>query len=283
MRTIQNDYWQNTKKYYKISSLNTYHSIGCNCEDNISFSEKFIFKILKDINLDFTWHYSKSDCNWLKNNNKTYDFYFKLNDEEYIIESHGLQHYEYQGRGRTLEEEQTNDQYKYNLAIQNGIKSENYIVIDFRYSTLEWGKEHVLNSRLNEIFDLSNICKDIGLEIEIFNDMSDLSTRVNAKLTNIPAITGINSSLFSGEKGKTLEVYYDNEFTYFNRIEHFKKQDKSYTCKVGTDEIMENNNIIRYLLGFGLGLSDSIMKQLHFLFYYSYIEWYHLLFLSLLA
>ena len=27
-----------TEKYYKISSLNTYHSIGCNCEDNISFS-----------------------------------------------------------------------------------------------------------------------------------------------------------------------------------------------------------------------------------------------------
>ena len=157
-----------TEKYYKISSLNTYHSIGCNCEDNISFSEKFIFKILKDINLDFTWHYSKSDCNWLKNNNKTYDFYFKLNDEEYIIESHGLQHYEYQGRGRTLEEEQTNDQYKYNLAIQNGVKPENYIVIDFRESTLEWGKEHILNSRLNEIFDLSIIdwiqCEEYALK-----------------------------------------------------------------------------------------------------------------------
>ena len=157
-----------TEKYYKISSLNTYHSIGCNCEDNISFSEKFIFKILKDINLDFTWHYSKSDCNWLKNNNKTYDFYFKLNDEEYIIESHGLQHYEYQGRGRTLEEEQTNDQYKYNLAIQNGIKPENYIVIDFRKSTLEWGKEHILNSRLAEIFDLSSInweeCEEYALK-----------------------------------------------------------------------------------------------------------------------
>ncbi len=119
-----------------------------------------------------------------------------------------------------------------------------------------------LPMKLLSIFDLSNICKDIGLEIEIFNDMSDLSTRVNAKLTNIPAIKGVNTSLFSGEQGKTLEVYYDNEFIYFNRIEHFKKQDKSYTCKVGTDEIMENNNIIRYLLGFGLGLSDSIMKQL---------------------
>ena len=162
-----------------------------------------------------------------------------------------------------------NDEYQ-KLPAETEVKyfdfSEIQILLALGLDTAEISYFHLVGElnlpmKLLSIFDLSNICKDIGLEIEIFNDMSDLSTRVNAKLTNIPAITGINSSLFSGEKGKTLEVYYDNEFIYFNRIEHFKKQDKSYTCKVGTDEIMENNNIIRYLLGFGLGLSDSIMKQ----------------------
>jgi hypothetical protein len=46
------------------------------------------------------------------------------------------------------------------LAIKNGIKEENYIVIDCRKSELEWIKDNdygVLNSRLNEIFDLNII------------------------------------------------------------------------------------------------------------------------------
>ena len=51
----------------------------------------------------------------------------------------------------------TNDKNKKELAIENGIKPENYIVIDCRYSELEFIKNNILHSRLNEIFDLNNI------------------------------------------------------------------------------------------------------------------------------
>lgn len=46
-----------------------------------------------------------------------------------------------------------NDLFKYKCA-KNHV--DNYIVIDFRYSTLEWMKENIIK-QLNEYFDLSNI------------------------------------------------------------------------------------------------------------------------------
>ena len=155
------------EKLYCLNRLDKLKSIACSCSDNTPYTEKFIFNLLQQLNINFIWQYSKVDCKWIKNR-KEYDFYFEFNNEKYIIEVHGEQHYRYTGRGRSLKEEQENDIYKYNLAISNEIKSENYIVIDFRYSTLEWGKEHILNSRLNEIFDLSIIdwlqCEEYALK-----------------------------------------------------------------------------------------------------------------------
>lgn len=129
--------------------------VSCNCSDGVSYSEKFLYKILKN-KIDFIWQYSKQNCRWIKDDKK-YDFYFELDGKEYIIETHGEQHYKYTGRGRSLQEEQLNDQHKYSLAIQNGIKPENYIILDCRKSELEWIKNSILNSKLSELFDLSNI------------------------------------------------------------------------------------------------------------------------------
>jgi transposase len=82
--------------------------------------------------------------------------------DEILIEMHGEQHYT--GRfsqcmpsARTLEEEQENDRFKKQQALENGIKEENYIVIDCRKSELEWIKNNILKSRLNELLDLSKI------------------------------------------------------------------------------------------------------------------------------
>ena len=146
----------NKEKKIRIYSLHDEHSIGCDCKDGLYYTEKFIINILKSLNISYIFQLCNKDKKWCKN--KKYDFYFTVDKEEYIIEVHGIQHYEKSGfNKRTLEEEQENDRYKYKLAISNGIKPENYIVIDFRESTLEWGKEHILNSRLSEIFELSNI------------------------------------------------------------------------------------------------------------------------------
>ncbi|NFH00786.1 hypothetical protein FC831_10750 [Clostridium botulinum] len=154
-------------KEMKISDLYK-QGLGCSkCGVGISYPEKLMFNILEQLYVDFVTQLSKKNFQWC--NNHRYDFYFKFNNEEYILETHGLQHYEnckgmYKDK---LQEQQENDKLKKELALINGIKEKNYIVIDCRKSELEWIKQNVLNSRLNEIFDLSKIdwlkCEEFAL------------------------------------------------------------------------------------------------------------------------
>ena len=128
------------------------------CSDGVSYPEKFVFNILQQLNIEFIYQLTRTTFKWC--DNCRYDFYFKINNEDYIIETHGMGHYQ-EGfisyGGKTLKEIQENDETKKELALQNGIKENNYIVIDCRYSTLDWIKEHTIDSELNNIFDLSKI------------------------------------------------------------------------------------------------------------------------------
>ena len=135
------------------------HGFNCHkCGDGISYPEKLMINVLYQLNIKFIYQYSKVNAKWV--NKYKYDFYFEYNNEKYIIETHGEQHYtktfESMG-GKTLEEIQKNDKNKYNLAINNGIKSENYIVINCKDTNISKLKNNILSSRLNEIFNLSNL------------------------------------------------------------------------------------------------------------------------------
>ena len=132
------------------------------CSQRVSYPERFVACFLNQLHAEyktqkiFEWskdikHKNKRLCG-----NKKYDFYIKNNT---IIETHGKQHY-YENNfnhkdARTLQEEQENDKIKEEIAIKNGI--ENYIVLDCRESTLKWIKNSILNSKLNILYDLSNI------------------------------------------------------------------------------------------------------------------------------
>lgn len=155
----------NQKKFMKICNFTRHESVGCLCSDGYSYPEKVLFSVFKQIHLilshDTTFEWSKN----IKHENpklcgdKRYDFYIiPLN---YIIETHGGGHYLENGfitlGGKTLEEEQENDILKKELAINNGIKKENYIIIDCSLSDIEFIKNNVLCSRLAELFDLSRI------------------------------------------------------------------------------------------------------------------------------
>ena len=119
------------------------------CSDGISIPNKFMTNILNQLNIDFITELSSK-----KFSGKNYFYYdFYLPKYNMIIEVNGLQHYEIKHKGRTLEEEQMNDLFKYKCA-KNHV--DNYIVIDCRYSELEWMKENIVKE-LNEYFDLSNI------------------------------------------------------------------------------------------------------------------------------
>jgi DNA-directed RNA polymerase subunit RPC12/RpoP len=129
------------------------------CSDGISFPEKVIYNILKIKNVLF-----KKEMLFDWGNNKRYDFY--LYDYNTIIETHGLQHKDggfERMDGRTLLEEQKNDEHKKELASFN--KIQNYIEIDASNTSFKVYKEKILQSGLNEIIDINDICwEDVYLK-----------------------------------------------------------------------------------------------------------------------
>ena len=142
------------KECGKVGDLRSVNQIVQNgyschfCSDNKSTPNKFMVELLKILNIDFK---SEKTFNW--SDKKRYDFY--IPSLKMIIEMNGIQHYEECNlTKRTLREEQENDDYKKQLALKNGI--ERYIIIDCRYSTLEWLKENTIE-QLKSIFDLNNI------------------------------------------------------------------------------------------------------------------------------
>ena len=157
----------NIIKSKKINQINAYGLSCPKCSDGISIPEKIMYIILQELKIDFEYH---KIFEWSKNvkhnnpklsGNKEYDFYFKINNEAYIIETHGGQHYQKSFSscgGRTLKEEQENDKIKYELAIDNKIKNKHYIVIDCNKSELEWIKNSIFNNeKLNNVFNLNKI------------------------------------------------------------------------------------------------------------------------------
>lgn len=122
------------------------------CSDGKSYPEKVMHNLLLSLNINFK---PQKKFNW--SDGKIYDFY--LPEYNLIIETHGKQHYIDNCFGSldgdSLEQTQTNDKYKYNIAMNNGV--DKYIIIDYRKSELEWIKNNILNSELSEIFDLNNI------------------------------------------------------------------------------------------------------------------------------
>ena len=125
------------------------------CSDGMSFGEKFVVGLL--VQLECSFVYNKTTP-WSED--RRYDFYipaFSL-----IIETHGIQHYKERSPrcfsdrvSRTLDEEIKNDEHKKRLALSNNIKY--YIQLDCCKSNCDYIKNSILNSELNNLFDLSVI------------------------------------------------------------------------------------------------------------------------------
>lgn len=134
----------------------TKQGLSCeNCSDGMSFGEKFVWALLVQLECDFT---HDRPIKW--SNGKRYDFY--IPSMSVIIETHGIQHYQertlsrFKDRfSRTIDEEIANDQYKMNLALSNNIKY--YIQLDCRKSELDYIKDSIINSEINNLFDLSTV------------------------------------------------------------------------------------------------------------------------------
>lgn len=127
------------------------YGLSCpRCSDGISYPEKFMRSLLTQLDIKFE---VQKTFPW--SDGKRYDFYLK--DYNTIIETHGSQHYE--GKHfRGFEAEQENDNIKMDLAYNNGIKHEEYIVIDSRRSTLAYMERSTKNSTsLSSLLDISKV------------------------------------------------------------------------------------------------------------------------------
>ncbi|MBX4258847.1 hypothetical protein KTC96_14230 [Clostridium estertheticum] len=178
-----------------ISQIYERKSIAC-CGDGMKYPEKLVLAMLRNLGIDCQPQLTKTTFKWCSK--YRYDFYIpSLNC---IIETHGMQHYGHgfgNNKGRTLEEEQENDRLKEGLSLENGIKKENYIVIDCRKSELKWIKGSIINSELAKLLDLNKVdwskCQKFACE-SLVKEVCDLKKN-NPKLTpsEIGKIVGFSS------------------------------------------------------------------------------------------
>lgn len=138
----------NAEKYVMISNL-VKHGFSCDvCGDGVSYPNKYIQNLLEQLKVN---HDREHIFEW--SDNRIYDQY--LEDYSMIIENHGAQHYSdklYFGN-HPLEHQQTNDEYKRKLAINNGIKY--YIELDCSISDINWIKNSVMKSDLPQLLSFS--------------------------------------------------------------------------------------------------------------------------------
>lgn len=246
--------------YEKEVSIDKLYNQGFSCpkcSDGISYPEKIMFNLLKALNINYIKEYSKTNCDWI-NNGYRYDFYFELNNEDYIIETHGEQHYrENTSFKMSLQEVQENDKNKKELALKNGIKEDNYIVVDCRYSDLKFLKNNILHGRLNEIFDLDDIDwikigqdseKSLVKEVcDYFNNNNEYITSCDLEKMFLLSRNTIINYLKKGNKLKWCK--------YDVKEENIKGRKKASISRSNPIKLLKNHECL------GLFLSSSELER----------------------
>jgi len=144
-------------KNKKIEDINKYGLSCPKCSDGVSYPEKIMFNILQQLNIEFIYQLSKQNCHWIKNNYR-YDFYFKYNNNKYIVEMDGSFHYMHNDmNNQTKEQTKKIDNIKNEMAINNNAK---IIRINCSYrhnNKYTYIKNNIIHSELANIFNLSKI------------------------------------------------------------------------------------------------------------------------------
>ena len=119
------------------------------CSEVRSYGEKFFYWFLKQCEIDFETEYSPS---WI--GRQRFDFYFRKNEIDYIVEIDGLQHYKRSHKRLTAEEIKRIDEEKQRTAEEKGFV---VIRINCEKSKGKYIAENIKNSELKEIFDLKSV------------------------------------------------------------------------------------------------------------------------------
>ena len=133
------------KEYVRSCFKISEYGVPCICGDGFSYPEKFMFEVLRQLQVNFKPQY------YLNKSMFRYDFY--LTDYNIILEVNGIQHYKQKWERNEVE----NDARKKDFAFSCGFTDDNYIVLDCRESNLQFIKKSILNSGLNCVLDCSLI------------------------------------------------------------------------------------------------------------------------------
>lgn len=205
--------------YEKLQTVNRLISQGFACQccsDGISYGEKFILNLLIKLNIQFITQLNKKHFEWC--DKYRYDFYVpKFN---MIIEVNGQQHYKKSFEtcgGKTLKEEQENDEIKKEIALKyvdkyvviNALKSElnqikNSILkeLDFiDFSNIDWN-EIDLKSRKSILIKVCDYYKN-GMSVNEIMDITKLSRSTVIRYLNRG--TDINLCCYDGKKETSIK------------------------------------------------------------------------------
>lgn len=146
-------------KLIPVRTIWQWKSIGCECSNSKSYPNKFIIALLRQLKVDFNYEIIFS---WAKN--YRYDAVIYLNKDKergnIIIEMDGF------GHGNKIVKNPTEDQILkqrneilYDMEKEiTALRNYNYLIrIDCEKSDMEYIRDNILNSKLSELFDLSNI------------------------------------------------------------------------------------------------------------------------------
>ena len=137
------------EKKIKVQDLVKYGFHCKICGSSNSYPNKFCRTLLSILPVD------EYDTEYMDiwSQGKKYDGYFRLNNNKYLLEFDGLQHFRDTCWG-TKEEQEKNDKLKTKLAFQNGFI---LIRIDCRDSSFSSIKNQIYQSELSDIFNLDSI------------------------------------------------------------------------------------------------------------------------------
>lgn len=250
------------EKKMALKTIYANHSMSClSCGDGKSYCEKFAFKMLEELKIDFISEYSPD---WI--GKRRYDFYFELSNNKYIIEMDGRFHTEYNELSeQSVKESKNIDKYKDDMAIEHNIEviriDCNYHNMDLRF---EYIKQNIItNEKLNKLFDLSNIdwlkCNEYAIsnlmnvvyglwnngkninEIKVETKLSDSCIRSYLKRGAVQGICNYKIKKIKRvsvyKDDKYIDTYNNVDFLFNNSIKlfgiKFNKSNMYKSCKTG--------------------------------------------------
>lgn len=198
-----------------MSSFSNGSFVCPNCIKNESYPNRFMFNVLTQLNIDFQREYSPD---WIKP--KRFDFYFSINNKQYIVEMDGGFHQN--------KETKKVDEMKDSAAFAHGIE---VIRIDCNYKKTNFRFDYIKNSILKS--DLSDV---LNLPSLNFNQADKFALK-----------SEINDVCELWDKYRDLDIIKDmTQLTLYTIKKYLKFGQENNVCSYNHEECMEERKQKRY-------------------------------------